>query len=188
MHQSELRIAVSNTGPLISAFQCGRLDIVWQFYDVIHIPASVLVELAAHGAGSEVDELVRLGLVVVHDDLTEEERTEATAIAEAIARSSLSRNKNPAHHHSEAEAVALMRRKELGAIELLLDENAARTAAEAYGVQKIGFPGILIRACRQGVISPEAVREALLDCRRQGTYYGLTFIERIYDQLREGVE
>ena len=185
MQQSELRIAVSNTGPLVSAFQCGRLDVMRQIYDVIHIPDNVLAELVIHGAEPEIAELVRVGFVVVHNDLTEEERAIAQAIAETIADSSKSHSKDPAHHLSEAEAIALMSRKELAAIELLLDETAAREAADQRGVPMVGFPGVLIRACRQGVISPEAVREALLDCRRQGTHYGAAFIERIYGRLRE---
>ena len=47
---------------------------------------------------------------------------------------------------------------------------------------------MLIRfaACRQGPISLEAVREALLDCCKQRTHYGAAFIERIYGRLREG--
>lgn len=185
MRQPELRSAVSNTGPLVSALQCGRLEIVRQLYDVIHIPASVLSELAAHGAGPEITELVRVGFVVVHGDLTEEECAVAKAIAESIADSPKSHNKNPAHHLSEAETVSLMSRKELAAIELLLDENAAREAADQRSVPTVGFPGVLIRACTQGLISPEAVREALMDCRRQGTHYGSAFIERIYGRLRE---
>lgn len=32
----------------------------------------------------------------------------------------------------------------------------------------------------------EAVREALLDCRKQGTHYSLEFIERIYERVKEG--
>jgi len=185
MSQSELRIAVSNTGPLVSALQCGRLDMLRQIYDVIHIPASVLTELVTHGAELEMAELARVGFVVVHNNLTEEEHAIAQAIAETIADTSKSHSKNPAHHLSEAEAIALMSRKELAAIELLLDETAAREVADQRGVPMVGFPGVLIRACRQGVISPEAVHEALLDCRRQGTHYGAAFIERIYVRLRE---
>jgi predicted nucleic acid-binding protein len=188
MYQPELRIAVSNTGPLISALQCGRLDVVRQLYDVIHIPTSVLTELVIHGAEPEIAELVRVGFVVVHNDLTEEERVIAQAIAETIADSSKSHSKNPAHHLSEAESIALMSRKELAAIELLLDETAAREAADQCGVPMVGFPGVLIRACRQGLISPEAVHEALLNCRRQGTHYGAALIESVYGRLKEEAE
>lgn len=185
MRRSQPRVAVSNTGPLISALQCSRLDVLQQFYDSTHIPAGVRTELADHGASLEVQELVRTNFPIVHDDLTTEECAMAEAIAAAIADSPESRNKNPEHHRSEAEAIVLMGRKELQAIELLLDEAAARQTADQRGIPIIGFPGILIPACGQGLISPEAVREALLDCRKQGTHYGSAFVERIYRQLRE---
>jgi predicted nucleic acid-binding protein len=188
MRQAEFRIAVSNTGPLISAFQCGRMDILRQLYDAIHIPLSVLTELTEHGAGSEIRDLVRVGFLVVHDDFTEEERGEARAIAEAIVKSPKSRNKNPSHHLSEAETTALASRKDLAAIEVLLDESIAREVAGQRGVPVIGFPGILIRACKQGLILPEEAREALSECRRQGTHYGAAFIERIYNRLWEEVQ
>lgn len=188
MRQSEARVVVSNTGPLISALQCGRFDILQQFYDVIHVPASVEKELISHNAGLETQEAIQERFIVVHDDLTQEKRAIAEAMATAIADASTSHNKNPAHHRPEAEAIALMGRADLAAIELLLDEATAREMADLRDIPIVGFPGILIRACRQGLISPEAVREALLDCRRQGTHYGLTFIERIYGQLREGAE
>lgn len=186
MHQSQSRAAVSDTGPLISALQCGRFDVLQLFYDIIHIPAGVRTELADHGASLEAQELVEARFIIVHDDLTREERTAAEAIATAIAGSPKSRNKNPEHHRSEAEAIALMGREELEAMELLLDEAAAREAADQRGIPIIGFPGVLIRACGQGLISPEAVREALLDCRKQGTHYSLEFIERIYERVKEG--
>lgn len=53
MNSSGLRAVVSNTGPLISALQCGHIDILRQFYDVIHIPASELPEYEKHGAGGD---------------------------------------------------------------------------------------------------------------------------------------
>ena len=71
-----------------------------QIYDVIHIPANVLAELVIHGAEPEIAELVRVGFVIVHNDLTEEERVIAQAIAETIADSSKSHSKDPAHHLS----------------------------------------------------------------------------------------
>jgi predicted nucleic acid-binding protein len=185
MRRSQPRVAVSNTGPLISALQCGRFDVLQQFYDIIHIPAGVRTELADHGARLEVQELIRTNFLVVHEDLTTEERAMAEALATTIASSPKSRNKNPEHHRSEAEAIALMGREGLEAIELLLDEAAAREMADQRDLPIIGFPGILIRACGQGLISPEAVREALLDCRKQGTHYGSAFIERIYERVKE---
>jgi predicted nucleic acid-binding protein len=59
MNSLELKAVVSNTGPLISALQCGRMDILRQFYDLIHIPASELPEYEKHGAGQEIQALIK---------------------------------------------------------------------------------------------------------------------------------
>jgi hypothetical protein len=80
--------------------------------------------------------------------------------------------------------MVLMERADLQAVELLLDEAAAREVAQRRGIPIVGFPGILIRACRQGLIGPEEVRDALKECQRQGTHYSNRFIEEIYNRLR----
>jgi predicted nucleic acid-binding protein len=41
---SEIVVA-SNTGPLVSAFQCGRIDLLRRYFGVIHIPETVLLEM-----------------------------------------------------------------------------------------------------------------------------------------------
>ena len=82
MNLPELRAVVSNTGPLISALQCGRMDILRQFYDLIHIPASEMPEYEEHGAKQEIRALVEVGFIVVHDDLTASERELAREIAQ----------------------------------------------------------------------------------------------------------
>jgi predicted nucleic acid-binding protein len=91
------------------------MDILRQFYDLIHIPASELPEYERHGA-----------------------------------------------------------RQEIRALEV----------AQRRGIPIVGFPGILIRACRQGLIGPEEVRDALRECQRQETHYSNRFIEEIYNRLR----
>ena len=184
MNSSQLRAVISNTGPMISALQCDHMHILRQFYDVIHIPASELPEYEKHGAGQEIQALVESGFIVVHDDLTASEKEAAQAIAEEISISPVSRDKEPSHHYPEAEAMVLMGRTDLEAMELLVDELAAREVAQRQGAAIVGFPGILIRACKQGLMTPEEVRDALQECQRQGTHYSIQFIEEIYDRLR----
>jgi len=77
-----------------------------------------------------------------------------------------------------------MGRADLQVMELLLDELAAREITEQRGIPIVGFAGILIQACQQGLIGPGEVRDALLECRRQGTRYALVFIEEIHNRLR----
>jgi hypothetical protein len=52
------RVAVSNTGPLISALQSDCMHILFQFYDQIHIPADEIPEYRKHGADPEIKKLL----------------------------------------------------------------------------------------------------------------------------------
>lgn len=187
MPSSALRVAVSNTGPLISAFQSGRVDILRQLYDAILIPDTELAEFEKHGAGDEIGELIACGFVVVHA-LTDAEQQAARAIADAIARSLFSKDREAAHHYPEAEAMVLMSRSASPAREILLDELAARAIAQERGAPVVGFAGVLIRASWQGLLSAESVRDALVMCQRQGTHYSDQFIAEVYRRLKEGVK
>lgn len=184
MDPLSLRVVVSNTGPLISALQSDCMPILFQFYDQIHIPANELSEYEKHGAGEEIRALVDAGFLVVHQDLTASEKEAAMAIAKEIAAYHATRDKDLAHHLPESEAIVLMQRSNMGAVELLIDELAAREAALQQGVPIIGFPGILIRACQQGMMEPEDVKSALEECRRQGTHYSPRLINEVYNRLK----
>jgi predicted nucleic acid-binding protein len=70
---------------------------------------------------------------------------------------------------------------------LLVDELATRAIAQQRGLPIIGFIGVLIAACQQGVMSPENVLDSLEECQRQGTYYSDRIIETIYRGLVGGV-
>lgn len=184
MDSLSLRVVVSNTGPLISALQSDCIPIICQFYDRIHIPNSEVVEYDKHGASQEIRRLIDTGLVVVHEDFTASEEKAAKAIAEEIAGYHATRDKDPIHHLPESEAIVLMLRKDLGAIEFLIDELAAREAAQRRGVPFIGFPGILVRACWQGMMEPEDVLIAMEECQRQGTHYSPRLIKEVYAKLK----
>ncbi|MHB8117763.1 MAG: hypothetical protein ACYDHX_03405 [Methanothrix sp.] len=184
MTHTSPRVAVSNTGPLISALQSDCMHILLQFYDQIHIPADEILEYRKHGAGQEISELLETGFLLVHQDFTPQETDAAKAIAAEIASHRKTRDKNPQHHLPESFAIVLMQRNSPGAIELLIDELAARDVARLRKVPLIGFPGILIRACRQRIIEPEDVLSALEECQRQGTHYSPKLINEIYSNLK----
>jgi len=184
MKRTTPRIAISNTGPLISALQSNRMNILLQLYDQIHIPADEIREYRKHGADLEIRRLIEAGFIVVHQDFVPEENEAAKAIASEIANRPITRDKNPEHHLPEAFAIILMQRGDLGAVELLMDELAARDVARQRKVPFIGFPGILIRACWQRIIDPEDVLAALVECQRQGTHYSNKLINEIYESLK----
>ena len=177
-------IAVANTGPLISIFQCRRIVLLEIYFEQIHIPASVVQELEQHNAGELLARLIYQGIVIIRY-LTEMEKSEASQIAIEIATSPLAKDKEPISHLAEAEAIVLMQRLLPSANYILLDELAAREIAERHGLPVTGFAGILIMACRDKLISPEQVRRLLLICQAQGSHYSNRFIEGVYQRLME---
>jgi predicted nucleic acid-binding protein len=179
-----VRAAVSDTGPLLSVFQSECLDMFRSLYDKIYIPASTLPEYKQHGAGNLIDALIQEGWVIVCA-LSSSEKETAWALAEEIAAHPSTRNCEPVEHYPEAEAMVLVERQEIEALDLLLDEMAAREVAKAHGLPVVGFAGVLIRACYRGIITAEVVRNLLLTCQSLGTRYAVAFIEGVYQRLKE---
>ena len=179
--QFDTLIGVSNTGPLISAFQCGRTDLLRRYFRVIHIPQSELDEFQRHNAAEEIERLIDEGLVKVHV-LTPEECRRAEEIARRIANRPSARVKEYQHHLPEAQAIVLMEREDLDADVILLDGQAVREVAAESGLPVAGFVAILVKACLEGLLSAEQIRTLLEVCQAAGTRYSNALIEEIYRQ------
>jgi len=168
---------------MLSAFQSEQTRLLRLLYDRIYVPDSTLFEYEKHGAGTLIKELIDSGFVVVCS-LTEAEKGTAKRLSEEIANHTLTKDKEPLNHYPEAEAIVLMMREAFSANEILLDELAARQVAQKSGMPMVGFPGILIRACQSGAITPEEVKNILLECQRKGTHYSNRLIEIVYNAAR----
>ena len=177
-------VVISNTGPLISAFQCGRIDLLKHYFETIYIPESELEEFRRHGADETTRQLISEGFVIVKR-LTADEKARARQIARSIAESTFARVRDYEHHLPEAEAMALMDRKEMNVARILLEEKAARETAKSLGLPLTGFIGVLLRACRDSLLTPDEMRALLADCRRQGTRYSDELIAEMYHRCQE---
>jgi len=182
--QNQKLTCVANTGPLISAFQCGRVDLLELYFSVVHVPSGCLPEFVKHGIAGGIQQLIDESLVIVHV-LTDVESEEAKRTAEEIALSPLSKDSSPESHIPDAEAIVLMKRQDIDAAVILLDELAAREVAMRRGYAVTGFPGILYYAVRHTRLTPEEARSLLYVCQRAGTYYSSQFIEGLYQKMRE---
>ena len=176
---SEKITVVSNTGPMISAFQCSRVDLLKRYFDVIYIVSSQLNEFERHGAGEQISKLIGEGFIIVASDLTTTEQAKSEEIARLIAASPSASVSDYQHHLPEAEAMVLMQRRELNCQWILLDEKAAREIAEEMGLNIIGFPGVLGRAGLDGLLSKDEIRSLLTFCQQQGTRYSNALIEHV---------
>lgn len=168
-----------NTGPLISAFQCGRVDLLERYFKTIYIVPSQVAEFEDHGAGEELDDLIREGLVVLAEPLTADERERAETLARRIAAHPLSGDPDYRKHLPEAEVVVVAARPQPECARILLDELAARAVAEDEGLRITGFPGVVGRAGLDGLLTRNDIRRLLTLCQRQGTHYSNRLIEHV---------
>lgn len=178
-----LTYAVSDTGPLISAFQSGSFALLADLFAEVHTPTACVDELEQHGWA---DEMRAAAPTLVHMALTEDEQKRAEAFARQIAERPESSVRVSVEHQGEAQAIVLALRPAYRQGVLLVDERAARSVALASGLTISGFPGVLLLAAQVGLLTPEDVRARLETCRRQGTHYGVRFIEQVYQLARRG--
>jgi predicted nucleic acid-binding protein len=173
-------VAASNTGPLISAFQCGRTDLLKRYFSVIYVTASELSEFEKHGWTDEIRRLINDDLVIEVEPLTERDKEEAERIAKRIAADPASGDPDWRNHLPEAEAMALMQQRTHLMIEqILLDEKAARNVAQELGLRLTGFPGVLGRAGLDRLVTQDEIRQLLKTCQQQGTHYSDQLIETV---------
>jgi predicted nucleic acid-binding protein len=175
--------AISNTGPLISAFQSNSYELLTQIFAEIHTSSICVTELIEHG-WDEAIKAASSSLVVV--ELTSKEESRALHIAEQIAQHSNAPDQPITNHLGEAQAIVLALRLDYQNDLLLLDELAARTVAKEQNVKLSGFPGVLLLAVQVGLISAEDLRVRLEVCQQQGTHYGKTFIQQVYQMAKQG--
>lgn len=171
--------AACNTGPLISALQCGRVDLLKRYFNTIYIAPSQVAEFEKHGAGEELDDLLQEGLVVLAEELTTDEKQRAESLARRIAKQPSSGDPNHPNHLPEAEAIVITARPELGCTLILLDELAARAVAEEEGLRITGFPGVVGRAGLDRLLTKSDIRHLLSICQQQGTHYSNQLIEHV---------
>lgn len=175
--------AISNTGPLISAFQSDSFALLTQIFPVIYTSTACISELERHGWAQEL-QAAAPRLVVLTLSAAEQQR--ALGLAMQIAHHVDAHDRVAVNHLGEAQALVLALRAERRDDLLLLDETAARAIAKSIGAKVSGFPGALLLAVRGGLITPEDLKARLEQCRRQGTHYGAHFIQSVVEMAKTG--
>lgn len=175
--------AVTNTGPLISAFQSDSFELLTQIFAQIHTSPICMAELLKHG-WNEAVKATSSKLMTVK--LSSDEEKLAVRLAEQIVQHPDTTDPIVANHLGEAQAIVLALRPEYQNDLLLLDELAARAVAKEQNIKLSGFPGVLLLAVQGGLISAEDLKARLEQCRKQGTYYGADFIQQVYEMAKEG--
>jgi len=179
-------IVVADTGPVISALQSKSMDLLGLMFGTLSVSTTCADELAQHGWIDVICRCYRDILQIETLTLAEHER--AAEYAQRVAKQRSAGSGQPMHHLGEAEAMVLAERGLTGRTLVLLDERAARSVAQALGLNVSGFPGVLLAAARRGLIASEGMRQRLVACRDQGTHYSSALIERVFRAAQERVD
>ncbi|MEM7533223.1 MAG: hypothetical protein AAF639_13665 [Chloroflexota bacterium] len=180
---SDWMIAISNTGPLVSAFQSDSFHILSELFDEIRISSVCKSELIKHGWEGEIQK-ADSKLIILH--LTANEEREAKEVAKRIAQHPRTNDPVIESHLGEAQVIVVALRDEHKEDFLLLDELAARDVARQMGANLSGFPGVLILAVQEGLITAEDVKKRLEICQAKGTHYSNAFIKHVYQKAKQG--
>ena len=174
--------AIGDTGPLISAFQSESVKLLTHIFPTILVSTTCVTELKHHGW---TEELESAGSRIIPVSLTADEQQQALTFAKRIAQHPATHTLIAEEHLGEAEAIVLALRTEHQNDVLLVDELAARAVAKQAGVKLSGFAGVLLLAAQTKLISAEDLKTRLEMCREQGTHYGVSFIENIYNMAKQ---
>lgn len=153
-------LLIADSGPLIALAGVKQLDLLPRLYRRAAAPAAVIEELIAAPEPVAATQVLEQAPWL--------ERLAPRAVAEGL---------SAVLGRGEAEAIALA--LEYPEALLLLDDRAARRAAESLGVPVTGTAGVLVRARREQYI--ESVRSLLVACRRRranGYYLSDRVVER----------
>ncbi len=77
-------VIVANTGPMLSAFQSGRVDLLQALFKIIYLAPSTVMEYEKHGAREFLLQLIDSELVTILP-LSSEEQVRAVVVAQQIA-------------------------------------------------------------------------------------------------------
>lgn len=137
---------ICNTSPLIKLAAVGHLDLLALLYGTVVIPVQVRDEYRAGAAASDPD-LAALPWLVVED---------VVIAPDLLALASL----------GAGEAAVITLAQAHGATLVILDDHAARRAAQARGLALTGTYGVLITAKQLGHLP--AIKPILDTMHRQG--------------------
>ena len=126
-----MRVAVSNSGPLIHLTLAGLLDLVFELYDLILIPPSVYAEIIVKGKEQGHSDAFLLERSIINEKIK----------VKAVKKSNTEITSSKLH---EGEISAIILSLQSNVKIILLDDEEARIFACKLGIKISGTLGILI--------------------------------------------
>jgi predicted nucleic acid-binding protein len=155
---------ISDSSSLIMAARLGRLDLLTNLFQQIHVPQRVTQEITA-----KEDAVARLVL------------NDPSFMVVASTNHSLLTLLDGTLDYGEAEAVALAQEKQWL---LLIDEKKGRKIAKNMGLKIIGLLGVLLLNHRRGHIPQTEALDLLAQLKRMGFRLSVTLENDFLLQLQ----
>jgi predicted nucleic acid-binding protein len=145
---------VSDASPLIWLSKIGRIGLLRKLYGEVMVPEEVYREVVEEGLERGFSD------ALVVKDGVDEGWIRVSKLNEEKAELCHGMVEHASEIHlGEAQAIALAR--EEGAL-LLMDESSGRAFAEAWGLRVRGTLYVLLTALRDGILSKDETRDAML--------------------------
>ncbi len=159
-------IIISDTTPISELAKVNHLDLLPKIFGEVIIPQGVFQELqeGQHPAATLVKDLSWLKVCVVQN-------RQEVEMLQQLFKLDL----------GESEAIVLA--EEMGAVQLLIDEKAARKVALARKLPLIGTVGVLLLAKRRGLLY--SVKEILDEMEKQGMRISTRLFEQVLTLAQE---
>jgi predicted nucleic acid-binding protein len=143
-----MKVAISNSGPLIHLVLVGLLDLVFKLYDVILIPQSVYDEVVVKGIEEGHSDAIILEQAITNEKIKVEKIKKENR---NITSSKL--------HQGEINAILLALQSEVEII--LLDDEEARIFARKLNIKVRGTLGILVDLLKHNFLDLDEAHQYL---------------------------
>lgn len=168
MGNGKLKAVVVDAGPMIHLNEIGCISLL-HIFSVLHIPDAVWSETVGQGRVSK-EILIKSGIVQRHSLLPQETERFVTD------------HRLTDLDDGERECLCLCRKIEIPFV--LTDDLAVREAAKHMNVVPIGSLGVIVKACKTGVISLSEAEKKMNDLYDVSSLYVTrTIVELAIEQL-----
>lgn len=165
---------VSDSTPLIYLAKIGRLNLLRDVFEEIHVPEAVFNEAVTQGKALNASDAFIIERAVGAWIIKEQVEPEVDAEFRFL-------DTNAKLGSGEREALKLC--KQLDATHFIADDGEARRVSRILNIKPIGTCGILVQAFRQASITEGEALQILDDLVKVGFRMSLAVYRRILDEL-----
>jgi hypothetical protein len=165
---------VSDSTPLIYLAKIGRLDLLRDVFEKIHIPEAVFHEAVTQGKALNISDAFIIENAIGDWIIVKQVEPETDAELRFL-------DTNIKLGSGEKEALKLC--KQLNAAHFIADDREARRISRILRIKPIGTIGILVQALRQDLIIKTEALQILDDLVKAGFRISSAVYRRILDEL-----